>query len=63
MKALLKIGLFSVLISLASCSHMRHHGCKNTDNCKMEKGSKECKECCEKGQCEMKPEEKKEAAK
>lgn len=51
MKSLLKVLCAALMLTLASCAH--HKGACHEDKCKMEKGSKECQECCKSGKCDM----------
>lgn len=61
MKSLLKVICASLMLTLASCAHHGSHGSCGGEkhNCPMEKGSKECEQCCKEGKCDMKKEEKK----
>jgi hypothetical protein len=51
MKSLLKVLCAALMLTLASCAH--HGKDCHDDKCKMEKGSKECQECCKSGKCDM----------
>ncbi len=57
MKTWLKMAVMASLLTLVSCAHHGKGGCGSDKQCDMKKDSKECKECCEKGQCDTKKEE------
>lgn len=56
MKSILKLSALAILLTVTSCAHHgKCQGKKDSSQCSMKEGKKEC--CDDKGQCSMKKDE------